>query len=574
MNGLLDKVGNTDLYRSRIKEYVLDSTKWHSINSWNSYVLENPISPTTWTQLKAVIDSYYDYGEDCNRILVDQIPGYMDNSLFTFKSYLDHNWESIALDQHCCYAHNLVLEFIGYIDARIYGVLDEHLQAATDHALELKNGVDSWNINQIFDYYTKQYRSSTELTRSKFGGIVEFFPFNCIREMCRPKHLIMIKKLCFVHTFVHLLHKLHLRTDSSIKINIAGFDHLSNNDLSVVFNKKYQKCQTLDFLNYTFDDDVIDEEWVDDCFRFEDLDLFQDSELDQLLTKPFEIYFSLLQYFLSEVLPEMSNNRVILPFAKRAKNLTLSLTKSRIQTAKGQKPYLLYFEKQLVFGYLLSDNLDQQQAARFLHLLSLPKSRGLDQVIRILQLDPSKSTNLTKQSVRYIYELYKEQYNDLFTIEEEETPKVEDENITNQIVEDTFSIEKTLIRKKTKAEHIDRSLFIIKENYINFDAFRFAAVKRTFSEVERILKIAISIHHDRDTVLDAFRAIIIHPELYGIGASLLNNKVKPFHEYTNRMRAGDLEIKLSEEFRLFLRDSDGNEAKVEIVELSNPKYHH
>jgi hypothetical protein len=562
MNGPVSAKVEESSHRTILFRIINDPSQSQSLNNWNSLVLDNPLSSKLWCQLKGIIDSYYDYGNDCNRILNYQEPNYLDNSLFTFKSYLDHNWPKIALDDHCLYAHNLLLELIGYLNARLYGVIGDYYDIAKEYSTKHREYSEDWNLNQLFEYYSKSIKNRYDLTKNKYGNILEFFPFNCIRELCKPKHFLMVKKLFFMQILVHLMHRIHLRNDNQIKINIAGFDHITYHDLTPIMST----------LNYNYDDEAIDCQWLEEYFSSIDLEeLFTIDEFEEVLSKPFEFYFEYLKYFLEQVLPEMSNNRVILPFTKKAKASIQSLQKSRLHTYNGQKPYLLYFEKQLVFGYLLGPNLDLIQANRILNLLALPKTRGLDQVVKLLNLDQTKSNKLTKESARYLYELYQEQYNDIF-------PTIVEELIVEElpIVDPDIATEQAPITqiKKTPIQYIDRSLFVLRENYINYDAFRYAAVKRTFKEVERVLKIAISIHHNNDTVLDAFRAILIHPDLYGIGASLLNNKVKTFHEYTNRMRAGDLEIKLSEEFRLFLRDSDGKEQKVEIVELSNPKYHH
>ncbi len=592
MNTQLAIPTTTKSHLEQLSDFIQSSRTWPKLVNWNSLVLEHPLTVNHWLMVKGLIDSYYNYGQECIRFTTDQEPGYLDNSLFTFRNYLDHFWESIVLDEYCCYAHNLILEFIAYINCRMNGVMGEYLEYATNLAKLNQVNTESWNINQYFDYYIKQFSPLGGLSQSRFGYILEFYPFNCIREVCKPKHYAACQKLFIIQEVVQLIHKLHLRNDSEVKINVAGFDFLSKQDLTPVMNKRINKTSSLDFLNYTYDFEKIDETWIKESFNMELVEaLFTQNEFALLLENPFETYFENLRYFLNDVLPEIANNRVILPFVKKA-NESFKLTqKTRLTSSKGQAPYLEYFEEKLVFGYLLSDDCNQEQASHILRLLALSKNKGFDEVVTLLYLDQTKSSKLTKQSVRYLYELYKEQYDELFELNVDKSDSVRTDSLENDLHESntdyqgddkdseeaivfTSKTDNRIVRKTPWSGIIDQGIFEFKSNYINFDAFKYSAVNRSFKEVERILKIAISIHRENDSILDAFKAILINPDLYGIGASLLKNKVTPFHENTSRIRAGDLEIKLSEGYRLFLRNCDGDVRKVEIVELSNPKYHH
>ncbi|MGL4759092.1 MAG: hypothetical protein ACRCXZ_07160, partial [Patescibacteria group bacterium] len=534
---------------------------------------------------RAIVESFKNFGAECVRNFEDNEPGYLDSSLGTYALYLDKNWLDIQFNAHLLHAHNMLLEFCNFVCCRFSGLFEENLEEAVQISkhtvlLEDKN-VENWKIIQYLDNYVKYICPTFNLTKSRFGYILETYPLHCVRELLTEKNWLKVLRFGKIVELVILTNKLRLTKNPELCANIAGYGFESSEISSFLHDKDQDKH--FDFLNCTSGLENFDREWLESFVNFEYLAYaYSRTELETILNSLYAEYFHGLNWFLGEILPSLVKNRVHQPaFKKLTDNLKL-LTKQRKSSQQCQQKQIDYFEEKLVFGYLCN-NPNMNEAKTVLRTLQGPKSKCLIEVCRLLNLNTEQALNLNKQSVHYLAELYREQYKEVCEYVQEAAEVYSNEEdkdfvLTSEmfdLVEQKISTKPTYSNKSKPESWINAEIFDFNRQAIDFTAFERPAVKRTFQEVERVLYLAKNSNRSNQlSLLDQFKSIVIFPDIHGQSASLLRNKVSLFHANTSRIKIGDVEVKLSEEHRLFLREAENDNNKVSIVELSNPKYHH
>lgn len=562
-----------------IYEYFLSMENLKPLKEWNNYALSYPISNDKWIRIRTIIDSFQLFAQECSRIMNTEEPGFLDDSLYTFYCFLDNKWSSILFDNYARNAHNLVLEFCNFVGVRLNGLLIENLYEARITAeskivIENKN-INTWSINHYFDNYIKQICLPAGMTKSRYGYYLETYPFHCVRELCKHGVFEKIMKFKVIVEIVLLSNKLMLFLHPELNANIAGYDKHTPQDLDPILHRSGTRSEAFDFLNFTTGLELLDRDWLDAFF---DMDVIQSyisvNELKEILNNPYKIYFETLDWFLNEVLADLVVNRVHAPILKKLKDGIKPLEKKRLNSDTGQQPYIRYFEENLIFNFLNNSNNKPPEATPILILFNGPRTKALQEVCKLLDLDPVMASRLSVNSINYLVELYKVQYYEIYP------PRIDTQRLSlsnvNTIADnqqESIYHDQTPNRFLTNYV-INPDLFVFTKAAIDYNAFCRPAVRRSFEEVVRVLTNAQTHLDIGDNVLDKFISMVIFPEIHGQSASLLRHKVSMFYANSSRVQIGDIEIKLSEEHRLFLREDVNDYKRVQIVELSNPRYHH
>lgn len=574
----------------KLSAFIIDDTNVINTNIWNVDILKNPITTETWICVKGILDGIFMYHTKAKVLDFDlmKVPT-VDKKLYAIKKYLDINWTEFVHEEKGVYAHNLFMEFLMCFYTRTLTFQRDIFPTYHGSAMEHDSYEETLKIDEILDLAFKQIiatcpdkiRLSGHLRLEQFqckqyspmmtDGNSYYFVLGLIAAQIASK-----LKDNFLSKNTHLITNTSGYMPRGNQLEYSGTDpiRLSELEVSKILGSHGDEVSNLEF--------ILEYLSIESKFTEEHIELFFDD--------PLSFYFDSVNNFQINLIQKIAKNDV---FKDSTKKVQDSSAKSK--QAWARRPYVQQLLVEDIQAKIL-DELDaeasctefndHEEIIEYFDRLVTPAGLKLfinntkNEVRTNAKLSDSVSnlSNLTlvttesyKQMFTMMKELYLTNYNE-FKNSEETSCDISDvvtKALDGITTNDSFN-QKNIVVDNKAFTAFDTKFF---EGSYSEDERKFNFVREALNKTVFYLNKAafVASETNPNNLLATLISLILFPHKFSNdGAIFAKSKISIFQSNNGILEVGDLEIRVTDKVRIFLRNA-GN--KIKIVYVGNPTYH-
>jgi hypothetical protein len=575
--------------------FITDDTNIIHPDVWNVEILKNPITTDTWIAVKGILDGINMYQTKAKLLGFDimEVP-ILDKKLLAIKKYLDLNWTEFAHEEKGVYAHNLFMEFLLCYYSRTLIFQNEVFPSYHGIAQEHPEYVGTMKLEEIIDLAFKQVKLTCP-DKIKLSEQLRLEHFQC--KQFSPM-------MSDANSYFYILGLVAAQICSKLKSNYLSSHPEMVTSTSGYTPRGYQ-------LEYTGNDPILlselevsrhlsshgDEvENLEFIIEFLNLESkFSPEHVELFYGNPLQFYFDAINHLQMNLIGKIAKNDVFLASTKKVIDISL-----KSKQAWARRPYVQQLLLEDLQAKIISELEPEDQFSDYEshdeimeYFDRLVSPNGIKQFMNDtkheirknvksgnLKLDPktqnlSNLTLVTPESYlkmfKLVKDLYVANYNEHFGINND-VDEISD--IIAQVLTDDDNIEAFINQETTKPQTkifttFDPVLFLGEFT----DNRKYNFVRESLNKTVFYLNKAASIASETNpnNLLATLISLILFPDKFTTeGAIFAKSKIGIFQSNTGVLQEGDLEIKVTDKVRIFLRDAGH---KIHVVFVGNPTYH-
>jgi hypothetical protein len=566
--------------------FISDKNNIINPDVWNIGILKNPVTTETWIAVKAILDGIFMYQNKARVLDYDimDLP-HLDKKLYAIKKYLDANWLEFVHEEKGVYAHNLFMEFLLCFYSRTLIFQRDIFPQYHSSAQEHRDYEETMKIDTILNL---GFKHIVETCPDKIK-LREFLRLEAFQAKQFSPMMSDGNSYYFVLGLVatQICSKLkdnYLSSHPEMVINTSGYTpegnhleytgtdpfRLSEIEVSRILGSHGDEVQNLEF--------ILEYLSLESKFAPEHIALFYES--------PLQFYFDAINNMQLNLIQKVAKNDIFQEFTAAIKTKAIKTRKEWVKRDYVQELLLEDLQTKILAElepdeeWATFENHDEIMT--YFDMLMTPSgfkkfmADTKNEIRTNIKLDKKihDINNLhlvTPESYRKMFEVIKTLYLQSYD-EYLNSIKVVDEvtNVVNLVLEDATETKKLeVIAEKPKLTNFDSQLFL--SDFVDDRKYNFVreALNKTIYYLNKAAFIANE--SNPNNLLATLVNIILFPDKFSNdGAIFAKNKISVFQSNNGILQEGDLEIRVTDKVRIFLRNA-GN--RIQVVFVGNPTYH-
>jgi hypothetical protein len=570
--------------------FISDKSNVITPDVWNIGILKNPVTTDSWIAVKSILDGIFMYQTKAKVIGYDimEVPK-LDKKLYAIKKYLDANWLEFVHEEKGVYAHNLFMEFLICFYSRTIifqrDIFPQYHSSASEH----RDYDESMKIDAILNLGFKQVVENCpdriklrECLRLEAFQAKQFSPMMSDGNSYYYVLGLVAAQICsklkdnYLSSHPEMVTNTSGYTPKGYQLEYTGTDpaRLSEMEVSRVLGSHGDEVQNLEF--------ILEYLSLESKFAPEHVALFYES--------PVQFYFDALNNFQINLIQKVAKNEIFKEFNKDIANKA-----SKTKQAWAKRPYVQELLLEDLQSRILSELEPEEEwesfenheeIMQYFDMLITPHgfkkfmADTKNEIRTNIKLDKkihdmSNLHLITPDSYRKMFEVIKKLYLQAYD-EYLNSQNVGEEviSVVNMVLNESNTpiikpVEIEVKPEKPKLTNFDSDLFL--SDFADDRKYNFVreALNKTIFYLNKAAIIASE--SNPNNLLATLVSLILFPDKFSVdGAIFAKSKISVFQSNTGILQEGDLEIKVTDKVRIFLRDA-GN--RIQVVFVGNPTYH-
>jgi hypothetical protein len=572
-----------------LTDFISDKTNIIGTDVWNIQILKNPIPTDTWIAVKGILDGIYMFQNKAQVLSYDiMVVPALDKKLYAIKRYLDINWMEFVHEEKGAFAHNLFMEFLLCFYSRTLifqrDIFPLYHGSAQDH----RDYKDTMKIDTILNLGFKHLvETCPDKIKLREFLRLESFQSKQFNPMMSDEHSYYYILALVAAQVCSKLKNNYLSSNPEMVTNTSGYSPRGNQQEYSGTDKI--RLSELDVSKHigSHGDEVSNIEFI---IEYLSLDTkFGPEHIALFYNEPLQFYFDTINNLQMNLIQKIAKNEVFKDFTAA---IVTNAAKSKKDWAK--RPYVQDLLMEDLQSKILAELEPEEEwdtfenfeeTMQYFDMLMTPSGfkkfmndtkneiRTNDKLDKKIH-DVANLNLVTPDSYRKMFvvikDLYVQSYNEYLN-----TIKTGDEisNVVDQALDNngtkSLSTPQVVIAQKAKLTAFDSDLFLSDfEDSRKYNFVREALDKTIFYLNKAAI---IASESNPNNLLATLVSLILFPDKFSSsGAIFAKNKISVFQSNDGILKEGDLEIKVTDKVRIFLRNA-GN--RIKVVYVGNPSYH-